>query len=359
MTDANNPTTPSLDMDAVAAMQRRIWAYRQGQQVQLMMHIGKRLELWEALRGAGPVSAAQLADATDLSERWLLEWLRCMAAADIIASSDGEVFHLSDEAAAVMAPSSMLTYAGSAMERPRSPETVDHILESFRRGVGMSYDDHGAHEAAHVEAAFGNWIAHILVPQFVPKVEGLTAKLEAGARVADVGCGAGSALRLLAEAFPNGSYHGYDLSEHAIELARKRATESGSDVSFFEAGSDAMEGEYDVVLTFDCLHDMTHPDRAVADIRSHIADDGVLLVKEIRSAATFEENRANPMLAMMYATSIQVCMSSALSEPDGLGLGTLGLHPARLTELMRDGGFSTVETHAFDDPFNLYYEVRP
>lgn len=359
MTDTDSSPQPSLDMDAVTAMQRRIWAYRQGQQIQLMMHLGKRLELWTSLRGAGPVTAAQLADTTTLDERWLLEWLRCMAAAEILVSADGLVFELTDEAAAVMAPSNMLTYAGSAMERPRSPETIDHILTSFRSGVGLSYDDHGADEAAHVEAAFGNWIAHVLVPQFVPQVEGLTEKLEAGARVADVGCGAGSALRLLADAFPNGSYHGYDLSEHAIELAQKRAKESGSDVAFFAAGSDAMEGEYDLVLTFDCLHDMTHPDRAVADIRGHIADDGVLLVKEIRSAATFEENRKNPLLAMMYATSIQVCMSSALSEPDGLGLGTMGLHPARLTELMRDGGFSTVTTHSFDDPFNLYYEVRP
>lgn len=357
-TDASTAES-QIDEDKLKALTQRVWGYRQGQLVALMMHLGRRLGLYEALAPLGRTTASEVAGVTGLHERWVREWLLSQAAADLIESEDGVHFEMTAEGVAVLADSSSLTFAGNAMSGPRSLETVDRIAESFRTGIGLSYDDLGAGEAVSIEQAFGNWTAHVLVPHFVPAVDGLAAKLEAGARVADVGCGAGFALRLLEEAYPNGTYHGYDPSEHAIALARQRAEESGSTVEFFTEPSSAMEGDYDVVLTLDCLHDMTRPAETAEDIRGHLADDGVWLIKEIRSHHEYAKNKRNPMLAMMYSTSVSVCMSSAMSEEGGAGYGTIGLNPQALGELVKGAGFNSIQSHEFEDPINLYYEVRP
>lgn len=352
---------PELDKEALVKFQQKVWGYRQGELVALMMYLGDQLGLYTALAEVGTVTASDLAAHTGLHERWLLEWLRSQAAARLVESDDGVTFTLPPEGAAVLADSSLLTYAGSALSGPRPPETVSRVMDAFRTGVGLTYDDHGADEAHHVERAFGNWLEHVLVPKYVPAIGGLAESLTNGAKVADVGCGGGHALRLLADAFPSGSYHGYDISEHAIDLAESRTAEGGQQISFHRAGSADMgdDGPFDVILTLDCLHDMAHPERAAADIRSAIADDGVWLIKEIRSSADFQKNMRYPLLAMMYATSVMVCMSSSMSEPGGIGYGTLGLNPEALEDLVKAAGFSSIVTHDFEDPANLYYEVRP
>jgi 2-polyprenyl-3-methyl-5-hydroxy-6-metoxy-1,4-benzoquinol methylase len=180
--------------------------------------------------------------------------------------------------------------------------------------------------------------------------------------VADVGCGAGVALTTLAQAYPRSMFHGYELSRRAVERARARIAEAGlTHVEIIDRRAEDLPGgrNYSLVLTFDCLHDMTRPDAAAAAIRRAIADDGTWLVKEIRCDDTWAGNRRNPMLAMFLGFSIVSCMSSALSEPDGAGLGTIGLPPPALQQLVRDAGFTRFQVHDFDDPANLYYEVRP
>ena len=119
------------------------------------------------------------------------------------------------------------------------------------------------------------------------------------------------------------------------------------------------EPTFDLVVTFDCVHDMTRPDLVIAAIRGAIRDDGTWLIKDIRSSPRFEDNLRNPVLALLYGFSVSACMSSALSEPDGLGLGTLGFNPVVAERMVREGGFTRFQMHDFDDPANLYYEVRP
>ena len=187
-------------------------------------------------------------------------------------------------------------------------------------------------------------------------------RLAAGTVVADVRCGAAVALTTLAEAYPRSTFHGYELSHLAVERARARVSDAGlTNVEIFDRRAEELpdSGTYSLVLTFDCLHDMTRPDAAAAAIRRAIADDGTWLVKEIRCHDTWTGNRRNPMLAMFLGFSIASCMSSALSEPDGAGLGTIGLPPRALEQLTRDAGFTRFQLHDFDDPANLYYEVRP
>jgi len=351
----------ALDQDRLGALSLRVWRYKEGEAVTLMMHVGQRLGLYEAMAGRGPFTADELATATELDARWVLEWLRGQVAAELVGSDDGDVFELDAEAAAVLADPASPLFAGGALTAPTPRAHVEGIVESFRTGRGMSYDDMGAETAVTVEAMFAPRARHLLVPAVVPALDGVAEKLAAGARVADVGCGTGLVIELLAEAFPRSRFAGYDPSGHAIGLATDRFAGSTQQVELVQAGADALPDDagFDLVLAFDCLHDMPRPQEALVAIRRSMHDDGTLLIKDIRCSPTFEGNRRNPVLALMYATSVSTCLGSATSEPGGAGLGTLGLHPDAAAEMTRHAGFTRFEIHQFDDPVNLYYEVRP
>ncbi len=351
-----------LDPDEVGRFAFRVWSYKQGEMVSLLIHLGDRLGLYRALDGAGMVTTEQLAERTGLQARWLREWLRGNAAADLLVSDEGERFELNAVAAAVLArEEDSLQFAAGAFGPPPDPALVDDLAGAFRTGNGMPYDRQGPAGVHQTERMLGPWARLSLVPTIVPALEGVSDRLAAGALVADVGCGAAVALTTLAEAYPRSTFHGYELSRLAVERARARIAEAGlTNVEVFDRRAEELpDRDYSLVLTFDCLHDMTRPDRAAAAIRRAIADDGTWLVKEIRCDDTWAGNRRNPMLAMFLGFSIASCMSSALSEPDGAGLGTIGLPPRALEQLARDAGFRRFQLHDFEDPANLYYEIRP
>ena len=363
MTPAAGSPLPSAE-DRLRLFSFRVWGYKQGEVVSLMVHLGDRLGLYRALAGTGPTTAAQLAARTGLHERWVLEWLRGQAAAGLLDSPDGHAFELGPEGEAVLADEagSLWFAAGAFQGGVAPPEVVDRLAEAFRTGIGLSYDDLGPSAAHSVERMLAPWSRLALVPVILPALPGVVERLEAGARVADVGCGAGVALLAMAGAFPASRFDGYDPSRHAIQRARSKLASSGVGNATFhirEASELPRDPTYDFVLTLDCLHDMPRPSEAMAAIRRAITDDGVWLIKDIRSGASWEENLRNPMLAMMYGTSVATCMSSALSEPGGAGLGTLGLDRERAERMCREAGFTRFAVHDFDDPANLYYEVRP
>ena len=349
------------DLD-VATMALRVWTFRQGLMVSTMLHLGERLGLFAAMAGRGAMTAADVSGATDLDERWCLEWLRCMAAADIVTSGDGTLFVLGDAAAEVLvAGSGSLFCAAGATAAPPDPAVIDVIAGSFESGRGVPYDAHGPEGAHQVDATLAPWARHGIVTELLPRIDGLVDRLDQGCRVADVGCGAATLLAVLAETFPRSTFVGSDPSAHALELASDRMdSEALSNVSLHREPAEDLSrhGSFDVVLTFDCLHDMAFPDRAAAAIGDSLGDDGTWLIKEIRTSGDFAVDRKNPLLAMLYATSVMTCMSSALSEEGGAGLGTLGLPPSGVADLVGAAGFDTVVVHDFGDPANLYYEVR-
>ncbi len=352
------------DPDKTALFALQVWNYKQGEVVSLMIHLGDRLGLYRAMAGAGAMRAPDLARRTGLHERWVLEWLRSQAAAGLVESEDGDVFELTDEAALVLADEagSLWFAAGAFQGGVAAPDVVDRLADAFRTGVGLTYDDLGPSAAHNVERMLGPWIRLALVPQILPALEGVVDKLQAGARVADVGCGAGAAVLTMAEAFPASAFDGFDISQHAIQRARSKLADAGLANARFhlaEAVELPSEPPYDLVLTLDCLHDMPRPSAAVEAIHRAIAPDGTWLIKDIRAGASWAENRRNPMLAMMYGTSVATCMSSALSEPGGAGLGTLGLDRVLAERMCRDAGFTRFRIHDPGDPANLYYEVRP
>jgi len=354
-------TSPSREEIGLVAFQ--VWSYKQGEMVSLLIHLGDRLGLYRALSGAGPLAAADVASRTGLNERWVVEWLRGQAAAGLLKWDAQDRFELTDAAAAVLADEeNSLFFAAGAFGAPAAADFVDDLARAFRTGLGLPYDRQGPAGAHRTERMLGPWTRLALVPQILPALDGVMAKLEAGGVVADVGCGAGAAIVAIAQRFPRARVHGYDISLYAIERARRLVAEAGLDnVTLHHAGGADLPDEptFDLVLTLDCLHDMTRPVETVGAIRRSISAEGTWLIKDIRSAPEPRDNLANPMAAMMYGFSIASCMSSALSEAGGAGLGTLGLHPELLAQMCADAGFSQFRMHDIDEPANLYYEVRP
>src|SRR5215472_3964805 len=302
-----------------------------------MIHLGDRLGLYRSMAGAGPMKAAELASVTGLQERWLLEWLRGQAAAGLIESDDGETFELSRDGRAVLADSedSLLFAAGAFRGAVAAPEVVDRLAEAFQSGIGLSYNDLGPTGAHAVERMTEPWTRLALVPAILPA---------------------------LAAAFPAAQFDGFDPSEHAISRARARLADRGLgnvDVKIAGAADLPADHRYDFIMTLDCIHDMPHPAEAIAAIRRAIRPDGTWLIKDIRSAPAWRDNLRNPVLAMLYGISVASCMSSSLSEPGGAGLGTLGFNPEVARRMCTEAGFTHFAVHDFDDPANLYYEVRP
>lgn len=353
-----------LDEDKVRRFALEVWRYKQGEMVSLMVHLGDRLGLYRAMAGAGPLDASQLAQATATSPRWVQEWLLSQAAAGLVRSADGVNFELPPEAVPVLADdrASLWFAAGAFHGYSATPDVVDRLAEAFRTGVGLTYDELGPAAAHQVERMLGPWTRLALVAEILPSIPGLHDRLEAGAKVVDVGCGTGLAVFAIAEAYPNSFVEGYDPSSHAIDIAERRLAESGvANVSFHRKPAEELPAEetFDLALTLDCLHDMPRPAEAARAVKRSLRQDGVWLIKEIKAGETWADNARNPVLALMYSTSVATCMSSALSEPGGAGLGTLGMTRAKAEDMCRSAGFSTFEVHDFPDPVNAYFEVRP
>ncbi|MHB8465857.1 MAG: class I SAM-dependent methyltransferase [Acidimicrobiales bacterium] len=346
--------------DAAALYALKVWQYKQGEVVSLMVHLGDRLGIYRAMDGAGPLTTEELATVTGLHERWLREWARGQAAAGLLETdAEATTFELSEEGAQVLAreDDSLLFAAGAFSGGAASREVVDALANAFRTGRGLTYDQLGPVAAHQTQRMLAPWARLALVPTILPALEGVVDKLTRGALVVDVGCGGGAALESLAAAYPASRFEGYDPSTLAIEEARQRV--QLPNVTFHNAaGEDVPACDADLILTFDCLHDMTHPDRVAAVIRKAVGPGGTWLIREIRSSGDWRQDQHNPVLAMFYGFSVVSCMSSALSAPDGAGLGTVGLPPPAVESLCRRAGFDSVQLHDFDDPANLYYEVR-
>ena len=226
---AASHTVHGMDVDKVRKFALQVWNVKQGEVVSLMVHLGDRLGLYKAMAGQGRMSAADLAGRTGLSERWLVEWLRCQGAAGLLDTQDGELFELSPEGSEVLADDtgSVWFAAGAFHGGVASPEVVDRLAEAFRTGRGLSYDELGPSAAHNVERMLAPWTRLVLVPRILPALEGVVDRLVAGARVVDVGCGSGVALLAMAAAFPASTFEGYDPSRYAIDRAAKEVSAHG------------------------------------------------------------------------------------------------------------------------------------
>jgi len=354
----------SLDPDRLKEFAKLVFGALGGAMTSSMIYLGDAMGLYRVLAEVGPTSSEELAERTNLDERWLREWLHQQGAAGVLEYRGEGRFELSAEGEAVLAREEHPAFgAGFFAHLPQRLAVVEKLPECFRTGVGLPYDAMGSGGAVGIERGLGAWFRALLVPFALPRVPGAVERLKAGARVADVGCGAGVALLEMAKAFPGAEFHGYDISQHALERARENGQAAGvANAHFHDAREESLpeDGRFDLVTTFDCLHDMTDPAAAIGSIRRALSADGIWFAADIKALDGYERNvEKNPMAAMMYGTSVITCMSSALSEPGGLGLGTLGLHADLLRSMAEQAGFREFEPLDLGHPVNAFYVARP
>ena len=355
----------TVDPDKLRQYSFQLFTKLEGAVTSGMVHLGDRLGLYRAMREAGgPLSTEELAEHTNTQERWVREWAYNQAAAKMIVAEEDGRFSLTPEAAVVLADPDHPAFGMGMFHRlPQTMQALEHVRESFHTGIGLDYDSHGPEGAVGIERSFEPWNKAFLLPLVLPALEGVIDKLEQGAKVADVGCGAGSAVLLIAEHFPSTEVTGYDISRYALERARLKLDASGLTNATFSDPRDnplPTDQSLDLVITFDCIHDMSNPQNVIALIRSSLKASGTWLLVDIKARESFEENvQKNPMAPLMYGISVLSCMSSALSEPNGAGLGTLGLPESKAREMAGAAGFSRFRKLDIDHPINAFYEIRP
>ncbi|HEX4981156.1 MAG TPA: class I SAM-dependent methyltransferase [Ilumatobacteraceae bacterium] len=362
------PDAEAADPELIKLYAFQVFSKLEGAVTAGMIHLGDRLGLYRVLADADrPLTSAQLADEAELDERWVREWAYNQAAARIVvadADADPVTFTLSAEGAAVLATPSHPAFGMGMFHRlPQTMRTLEEMPESFRTGVGHDYDSHGPEGAVGIERSFEPWNRAFLLPVVLPALDGVVDKLTAGATAADVGCGAGGAVLLMAGAYPNSQFHGYDISRYALGRAEQKRTEANAtNAHFHDPRQQPLPSNHtvDLITTFDCIHDMTDPQGMMHAIRQAVAHDGSWLLVDIKARDTFAQNvEKNPMAALMYGISVLSCMSSALSEPGGAGLGTLGLSVTKAEAMAREAGFTRFRKLDVDHAVNAFYEIRP
>jgi SAM-dependent methyltransferase len=323
--------------------------------------MGDKLGLYRALAGAGPLTPSELAERTGTAERYVREWLNAQAAGGYVDYEPGsgrytlppeQAVALTEEDSPAYLPGFFQIALGSVTDSPR-------ITEAARSGAGVGWHDHvhDVHEGC--ERFFRPGYNANLVSAWLPALDGVVAKLESGASVADVGCGHGASTIVMAEAFPRSRFHGSDYHDGSIATARERAQAAGvaDRVRFDTAPAAAYAGDgYDLVTMFDCLHDMGDPVGAARHVYSTLKPDGTWMIVEPAAGDRVEDN-LNPVGRAYYSFSTLLCTPASLSQEVGLALGAQA-GEARIREVVERGGFTRFRRVA-ETPFNLVFEARP
>ena len=323
--------------------------------------IGEKLGLYRAMAHAGPLSSQQVAERSGAAERSVREWLRNQAAGGYITyDADSDRYTLPDEHALALADEDSPFYVLGAYDMFASLYAdEDQIIEAFRSGQGMGWHEHDHRLFRSTERFFRPGYRAHLVAEWIPALEGVQEKLERGAKVADVGCGHGASTVIMAEAFPNSEFFGFDYHDASIERARGMAGEAGVEdrISFEVASAQAYPGTgYDLVCVFDCLHDMGDPVGASAHVLQSLDVEGTWMIVEPFANDRVEEN-LNPVGRVFYGASTVICTPASLAQEVGLALGAQA-GQAQLTDVLKQGGFTRVR-RATETPFNLVLEARP
>ncbi len=323
--------------------------------------MGDRLGLYRALAGAGGLTPAELAERSGTAERYVREWLNAQAAGGFVSYDPGSgAYSLPPEQAVALADPDSPAYLpgffqialGAVIDSPR-------IVERARSGDGFGWHEHVQDVHEGCERFFRPGYNAHLTSEWLPALDGVLGQLQRGARVADVGCGHGASTILMARAFPNSTFAGYDYHDHSIETARQRAQEAGvaERVSFDIAPAAAYAGSgYDLVTMFDCLHDMGDPVGAAGHVLQTLKPNGTWMIAEPHAGDRVEDNLTSVGRAY-YAFSTLLCTPASLSQEVGLALGAQA-GETRIREVVQAGGFTHFRRVA-ETPFNLVFEARP
>jgi ubiquinone/menaquinone biosynthesis C-methylase UbiE len=356
----DKPAAPAIDMDTLMAFVGKFVGDLGATIGAGNVLLGERLGLYRAL-AASPGDARSVAAATDTDPRYVDEWLRGQAAGGYIqydaetstySMTPEQAFALTDPTGPVFLPGAFELALGSL-------KAQHHIEEAFRTGAGYGWGQHDEDVFTGCERFFRPGYLMSLLTEWIPALEGVQAKLEKGASVADLGCGHGASTLLMADAFPASRFVGSDYHKGSIESARERAEDAGvgDRVRFEVASAQELDAHgLDLVTTFDCLHDMGDPLSAAQHIRRSLAADGTWMIVEPAAGDTVESN-LNPVGRVFYNFSTFLCVPNAMSQSGGYALGAQA-GEAAIRQVVTDAGFTRFRRVA-DTPFNNVYEARP
>lgn len=326
-----------------------------------LVRAGSALGLYKALHTTGPMTSAELATKTNCAERYIREWAAAQAASNYIAyDPTTEKFSIPPEQAAVFADKESPVYMVAAFDSAAAYlDSQDKINAAFKSGDGVAWGDQAGCLFCAVARFFRPGYKANLMQHWIPALDGVTEKLERGAKVADVGCGHGYSTVLMAEAFPESQFIGYDFHPDSIAEASKHAKEHGvDDRCTFEVGgsTDFPDTDFDLITFFDCLHDMGDPVGASKHVKQALKSDGTWMVVEPNAGDKLEDN-LNPVGRLFYSASTMVCVPCSLSQDVGAALGAQA-GEKKLKEVITSGGFTQFR-RAAETPFNMILEAKP
>ena len=350
---------PTLDMNELNAFIGR-FVVDLGAAVHAgMVVIGEKLGLYKAL-AEQPMGSAELATKTRTDERYVREWLASQAAGGYVTYDEKtNKFSLTPEQAFAMANEDSPAYLPGAFELALgSLAAVPRIVDSFRTGEGVGWHEHVDGVFHGCEKFFRPGYAANLVSLWIPALQDVREKMQAGAKVADIGCGKGASTLLMAEAFPKSRFFGFDYHDKSIEAARESASRNGvaDRLSFEVSKAKEFPGkDYDFVTVFDCLHDMGDPVGAAKHVRQSLAKDGTWMIVEPFANDDLKDN-LNPVGRVYYGFSTLLCTPCSRSQEVGLCLGAQA-GETRIREVVTAAGFTRFR-RATETPFNIVYEAR-
>ena len=328
-----------------------------------LVRLGARLGLYRALADGGPATPDELAERTGAEPRMVREWLGNQAAGGYVTydAASGRYTLPPEQAIALADPESPVYLLGAYDILASFFADEDRLVEAFRSGDGMHWNEHDHRLFSGTEVFFRAGYRQHLVGSWLPALDGVVEKLQAGARVADLGCGHGASTIIMAQAFPSSSFAGFDSHPGGIERAREAAAEAGvaERVRFEVAPADAFSGEgYDLLCLFDAFHDLGDPAAAARHIRESLAPDGTLMLVEPQAGDRSEDN-LNPVGRLFYAGSTLICVPHAIADSGGR-TPALGAQAgeATLRAVLEQSGFRSTR-RAAETPFNIILEARP
>jgi 2-polyprenyl-3-methyl-5-hydroxy-6-metoxy-1,4-benzoquinol methylase len=350
----------TIDQTKQEAFVRKVLGDTSATMTTLLASIGDRLGLFKDLAANGPGSSAEVARRTGTNERYVREWLGGMTASGYVEyDAVTDRFSLPAEHAAALATEGGPFFFGGLYEMiPALIAVYDQVTEAFRQGGGVRQANYPPAVWDGLERSSAGWFNNLLLQQWIPAMPSVQSKLQRGVRVADVGCGRGRALIKLAQAFPASRYFGYEIYGPAVDeaTANAKAADVQDRVTFQQVDvANGLPAEYDVITTFDVIHDAVDPLRILRVLRRALAPDGVYVCLDTNCSDKLEEN-IGPLGAMLYGFSVLYCMTTSLAW-GGVGLGTLGLPETKVQEMCAEAGFHSVRRVPLENPLNNLYEI--
>jgi 2-polyprenyl-3-methyl-5-hydroxy-6-metoxy-1,4-benzoquinol methylase len=354
---------------AAEQFQMQVLGHLTGAMTASLIGVGDRLGFYKALSKLGRATSAELASACGTHERFTREWLHQQACAGCVSgNAEATTFWLNPAQEAVLADEETSPFFSGgffAMVPGMMGAAGGPLLDTFRSGLGFDYDAIGDDTLCGLCRALGVWPRHCLAERLAA-LPGMKEKLEAGIKIADVGCGLGEVLITLARAFPKCEFHGYDISARSLAAAQERIDKENNKPNItlhnpLEAGQGLPDAPtFDLIITMDAVHDMAHPDQVLPLVRKALKDDGAYIINDPKGLPTPALNIAeNPAATMMFGFSCHCCLPSGMSDKNALGLGTLGFQEPVARKMAAAAGFTGFEVVDWQYDFNNVFVLKP